>query len=92
MTKVFVTRSVSKRQESDGYAPQNCESTSNECTICFGGYNDDLDSDGTPMREWVQCTNQDCKKWMHEDCTMKEDNGIFTCPCGDQFKYRGTSL
>ena len=84
--KVFVTRSVSKTQESEGYAPQNCESTSNECTICFGSYSDDLDSDGTPMRVWVECTNPDCKKWMHEDCTSRDENGLLMCPCGVTFK------
>ena len=41
---------------------QSRESTSDECTVCFGGYDDDLDSDGALLREWVQCTNKECQK------------------------------
>ena len=82
--KVFVTRSVSRRQENEGYAPQNCESTSNECTICFGNYSDDLDLDGSPTRGWVECTDPDCNKWMHEDCATRDD-GLHVCPCGFAF-------
>ena len=56
---------------------QSRESTSNECTACFGSYDDDLNSDGTLLREWVQCTNNDCQKWMHEDCAAREDSMLY---------------
>ena len=39
---------------------QSEESTSNECTVCFGSY-DDLDSDGALLREWVQCMNKNAR-------------------------------
>ena len=82
-TKTFITRS--KARAGDGYVPQNSESTSNECTICFGDFADDLGSDGFPTKNWVQCTNEECSKWMHEDCIMKNDEDNLVCFCGNAF-------
>ena len=82
-TKIFITRS--KAQAGDGYAPQNDESTSNECTICFGDFTDELGSDGFPTKNWVQCTSEDCLKWMHEDCILKNDEDNLVCVCGNEF-------
>lgn len=80
-TKVFVTRS-----KSAGYAPQHSESGSDECTICFGKFSDDVDpcTSGTPTRDWIQCTS--CEKWMHEDCATRDEEGGFVCrACGATF-------
>ena len=79
VTKVFVTRS--KSSKNTGYSPQHSESGVNECTACFGYYCDDISEDGNPTRDWIQCTNGQCKKWMHEDC-IKDDDGTMTCVCG----------
>lgn len=80
-TKVFTTRS-----KSAGYAPQHCESGSDECTVCFGKFTDDIDpsTDGAPERDWIQCTS--CDKWMHEDCATRGEEGSFICcVCGATF-------
>ena len=42
----------------------------NEGTICFAEYKDDL-SDGVPIKSWIQCTSEECYKWMHEECVPK---------------------
>ena len=81
-TKTFMTRSKAK----DGYSLQHCESSSNECTVCFGSYNDDLSSDGVPCRDWVQCTSMSCQKWMHEECIHKNSLDNLVCVCGNTFK------
>ena len=65
---------------------QNRESTSNECTVCFGSYDDDLSSDGTLLREWVQCTNNECQKWMHEDCVARGNSCLVCAVCRTEFK------
>ena len=78
VSKVFVTRS----KTASGYAPQHHESGNNECTLCFRNYNDDLSDDGTLTREWIQCTDDVCGKWMHEDCPPKNEDGCSVCPCG----------
>ena len=39
---------------------------SDVCCVCFGNYNDDLDT----TREWLQCK---CDRWIHEDCIDDED-------------------
>jgi len=62
------------------------ESTSNECIVCFGDYNDDLDLDGALLREWVRCTNNDCQKWMHEDCVKQEDSCLMCAVCNTEFQ------
>jgi hypothetical protein len=65
---------------------QSRESTSNECTVCFGNSDDDFNSDGTLLREWVQCTNNECQKWMHEGCVTREDSRLVCAVCCTQFK------
>ena len=80
--KTFATRSKTK----DGYHPQNEESTNNECTVCFGEYQDDLSPDGLPLKNWIQCTSEECKKWMHEDCICKNSDDTLVCVCGNVFK------
>ena len=35
----------------------------NECVVCFGLYEDDLDP-----AEWIQCTNEDYKVCSHTEC------------------------
>ena len=50
----------------------------NECALCFGLYEDDLSITGKLEREWLQCTNTTCEKWMHAECLNAED-GIFIC-------------
>ena len=60
------------------YGVQNREISSNECAICFGLYQDDLSTTGKLMREWVECTNERCKKWMHSQC-LQEDNDLYVC-------------
>ena len=48
--------------------------SSNECAVCFGVYEDDLDSDtGEPTCEWLQCTAEDCGVWAHSDCLDRSD-------------------
>ena len=47
---------------------QNEEISSNECAVCLRAYEDDLDANGQPLYEWVQCTSEKCGKWMHQDC------------------------
>ena len=72
-----------KHQEERGLQSQ--ESTSNEFSVCFGSYDDDLNSDGTLLCEWVQCTNSDCQKWMHEDCAAREDSCLVCAVCCTEF-------
>ena len=48
--------------DDDEYGVQNREISNNECAVCFGLYQDDLSTTGKLMREWVECTNQRCKK------------------------------
>jgi len=60
------------------YVVQNREISSNECAICFGLYQNDLSTTGKLMREWVECTNERCKKWMHRQC-LQEDNDLYVC-------------
>ena len=79
ISKVFITRSRS------GHGAEHSESSTNECTVCFGSYNDDVSEDGTPVREWVQCPDESCSKWMHEDCAVKDQDGRCVCICGAMF-------
>ena len=60
------------------YGVQNREISSTECAICFGLYQDDLFTTGKLMREWVECTNERCKKWMHSQC-LQEGNDLDVC-------------
>lgn len=53
-------------QFSDGSGLQCAEVSSNECAICLGEYEGDVGEEGEPLLSWVECTNPECKKWMHE--------------------------
>ena len=67
---------------------QSHEISSNECAVCFGVYEDDLDSDtGEPTCEWLQCTAEDCGVWGHSDCLDRSDRSCYVCPvCQTVFK------
>ena len=49
-------------EESQDTGIQHREVSTNECTVCFGLYEDDPDP-----AEWIQCTNEDCKVWSHAE-------------------------
>ena len=66
---------------------QSWESSSNEHTVCFGSYDGDLDSDGALLHEWVQCTNNECQKWMHKDCVEQEDSCLKCAVCNTEFQW-----
>ena len=63
---------------------QSNEISNNECALCFGLYEDDLSMTGILEREWVQCTNTTCGKWMHAECLNTED-GMFVCGLCNMF-------
>ena len=64
---------------------QNNGILNDECVVCFGLYQDDLSSTGKLLREWVECTNETCKKWMHSQC-LELNEGLFVCKvCGITF-------
>ena len=61
------------------------EISSNECAVCLGSYDDDVPN-GVLTREWVQCTNSTCAKWIHADCLNKNQAGLFVCRlCSTEF-------
>ena len=66
-------------RSSDGTGLQSAEVSNNECAICLGAYEDDIGEDGELLFSWVECTNQECKKWMHEQCLEKCDGDLFVC-------------
>ena len=68
--------SDSEVEDEDQYGVQDKEISSNECAVCFGLYQDDLSSAGKLMREWVECTNERCKKWMHSQC-LQVNNDLY---------------
>ena len=70
--------SDSEVEDKDQYGVQDKEISSNECAVCFGLYQDDLSSAGKLMREWVECTNERCKKWMHSQC-LQVNNDLYIC-------------
>ena len=71
--------------EEEEYGIQGKEISSNECAVCFGLYSDDLTSAGKLMREWVECTNPRCKKWMHSQC-LQIDSELYVCGiCKNKF-------
>lgn len=64
---------------------QNNEISTDECAVCFGLYQDDLSTTGKLLREWVECTNGGCKKWMHSEC-LELKSGLYSCTiCGATF-------
>ena len=81
--KVFVTRSKGHSYSASSDLSQS--STSDICCICSGAYEDDFSSNGSLVKEWVQCTHYECKLWMHEDCVTKNDD-VMVCICGNVFQ------
>ena len=66
---------------------QSQEISSNECAVCFGTYEDDIDESEEPLRNWVQCTSPECLKWMHEECLEKDEDECMICLlCCNLFK------
>ena len=66
-------------RSSDASGLQSAEVSSNECAVCLGEYEDDIGEDGELLVSWVECTNPDCKKWMHEECLPKNDDDFYIC-------------
>ena len=61
------------------------EIDSNTCCICFGTYEEDLETGGG--EDWIQCS---CGKWAHEECieecTDDSDGNPRLCPdCIEKF-------
>lgn len=84
--KVFVTRSVGKKLATQSSSSGSNTDTQNDCVVCLGKYEEDLSTDGVLLREWVQCTSDMCKKWMHESCVPKDDDDYIVCICNNVFK------
>ena len=76
-TKVNTEIDVSDAEPTESGLQDN-EISNSECAVCFGLYEDDLSMTGKLEREWVQCTNELCGKWMHSECLDKENN-MFVC-------------
>ena len=56
--------------------------SSNECIVCLGDYSDDIDSEtGKLLKEWIQCTNENCVVWMHVECADTSDENYVCCVC-----------
>ncbi len=67
---------------------QSREVSSNECAVCFGLYDEDVNSEtGELMSDWIQCTSEDCGVWVHTECLDMCD-GDFVCTiCGTIFGW-----
>ena len=79
------SRSQPKRQKvnQEGTGLQRHEISLNECAVCFGLYEEDIDdTTGTTTAEWIQCTNKECSVWCHVDCLEKVD-GEYICTICD---------
>ena len=88
--KKMAEKSTKKKQTKENTEPvisdsepiesgvQSTEISNDECALCFGLYEDDLSTTGKLEREWVQCTNVSCGKWMHSECLNTDDN-MFVC-------------
>ena len=48
----------------------------NECAVCLGAYQNDITKGGQLLFSWVECTDPDCKKWMHGQCLQKNDDDL----------------
>ena len=78
--KVKVTQKLISNGGNTDQGVQVGEVSSNECAICLGAYEDDV-QDGKLMYGWVECTHSECKKWMHESCLQKDpgDEDLLVC-------------
>ena len=74
------SRSLPKqRKDKDEDGLQTNEISVNECAVCFGTYEDDIDDiTGHVTTEWIQCTNEMCAVWCHADCLDTSD-GDYVC-------------
>ena len=74
------SRSLPKRQKDENESGvQSREISLNECAVCFGTYEDDIDDiTGHVTTEWIQCTNELCAVWSHADCLDTSD-GDYVC-------------
>ena len=69
----------SKKNSDSDMGLQRREVSSNECAVCFGLYDEDVNSEtGDLMSDWIQCTNNDCAVWVHTECLDKCD-GDYVC-------------
>ena len=75
-----LSRSLPKRKkDKDEDGLQTNEISVNECAVCFGTYEDDIDDiTGHVTTEWIQCTNEMCAVWCHADCLDTSD-GDYVC-------------
>ena len=65
---------------------QRQEVSSNECAICFGLYDEDIDPEtGDLANDWIQCTNENCSVWMHTECLEICDHDFVCSICGTLF-------
>ena len=83
--KVFTTRSQTASASQATGASHKLSNSDNICCLCSGKYDDDISSDGILVKEWIQCTEDKCKLWMHEECAA-ESNDEFVCACGNTFQ------
>ena len=73
-----------KKKANGNTGLQRQEVSSNECAICFGLYDEDLDSETEDlMSDWIQCTNDGCGVWVHAECLGKCDGDCVCCVCGN---------
>ena len=83
--KVFTTRKQTASASQATGASHKLSNSDNICCLCSGKYDDDISSDGILVKEWIQCTEDKCKLWMHEECAA-ESNDEFVCACGNTFQ------
>jgi len=57
------SRATQQVHDSPETGIQHRELSENECTVCFGLYEEDPE----PV-EWLKCTNEDCNVWSHTNC------------------------
>ena len=57
---------------------QHQEISVNECAVCCGLYEDDIDEGGNIVSKLIQCTNAHCAVWSHTDC-LEQCDGDYVC-------------
>ena len=78
VSKTFLTRSKT------ACGTQHSESSSNECTVCFGNYDDDMSDDGTPSNGCMKIAPPHLCLWCHFH--------IASCICAMLYKSSSTML
>lgn len=72
-----------KKKTNGDTGPQRREVSLNKCAVCFGLYDEDIDSETADlMSDWIQCTNDGCGVWVHTECLDKCDGDYVCCVCG----------